>query len=155
MSTHIAELNIGRIRYAQNDARMAGFMDNLDRINALAERSPGFVWRYMDTSGNATDTHRDNDDRALLNISVWETVEDLERYVFGTIHAHFYARRDAWFERPTAPHFVMWPVAVGHQPGPDEALARLDAYTRTGPTDSVFGWEAMPNLALWRAKRCA
>ena len=52
--SHIAQLNIGRFRFATDDARMAGFMQNLDRVNALAERSEGFVWRLKDDSNNAT-----------------------------------------------------------------------------------------------------
>lgn len=151
----VAELNIGRIRHDVDDPRMAGFVDNLDRINALAERSPGFVWRYQDASGAAIETIRDDDPRELLNMSVWETAEDLERYVFGTLHARFYAKRFEWFEPPTGPHFVMWRVAEGHRPSIDEALARLGDLTRNGPTEDVFGWRALPNAALWQAKRCA
>lgn len=152
---HIAQLNIGRTKYDIDDPRMADFMNNLDRINALAERSPGFIWRYQDESGAAVETKRDDDPRELLNISVWETVEDLERYVFGTIHARFYARRDDWFERMTQSHFVMWPVSVGHLPSVEEALARLAELERDGPSDRVFGWERMKTLTLWREKRCA
>jgi hypothetical protein len=152
---HIAELNIGRIRYDVDDPRMAGFMDNLDQINALAERSKGFVWRYQDASGSAIDTKRDNDPRELLNISVWETAEDLERYVFGTLHARFYARRHDWFEAPKGPHFVMWPTPVGHRPSIDEALERLAVLARSGPTEQAYGWEALPNAQLWMEKRCA
>ena len=152
---HIAELNIGRIRYATDDPRMAGFMENLDRINALAERSKGFVWRYQDESGSATQTFRENDPLELLNVSVWETAEDLEAYVFGTLHARFYARRYDWFERPSGAHFVMWPVPVGHIPGTEEALEKLEEYRRAGASKRVYGWEALPNAALWQQKRCA
>ena len=52
---HLAEVNIGKFRYPTTDPRMAEFMDNLDRINALAERSPGFVWRLVGDNNNATD----------------------------------------------------------------------------------------------------
>jgi Domain of unknown function (DUF3291) len=151
---HIAELNIGRARHDLDDPRMAGFIDNLARINALAERSQGFVWRYQDASGNATDTKIGGDPRAILNMSVWESVEDLQQYVFGTVHARFYARRAEWFE-PLAPrsHFVMWPVTVGHLPDIEEALARLAEFERTGPSERVFGWEAL-KLAAHREQRC-
>lgn len=152
---HIAELNIGRARYDLDDPRMAGFMDNLARINAMAERSEGFVWRYQDESGNATDTKIGGDPRAILNMSVWETAEDLERYVFGTVHVRFYARRSEWFD-PLAPrpHFVMWPVPAGHRPTVEEALARLAELERAGPGERVFGWEAL-KLAAHREQRCA
>src|ERR1051326_6590674 len=58
VSRHIAQLNVGRLRYETDDPRMADFMNNLARINALAERSPGFVWRYTDATGNETDDPR-------------------------------------------------------------------------------------------------
>ena len=90
---HLAQLNIGRIRYETVDPRMADFMNNLARINALAERSPGFVWRYTDASGNATDTRPYADARIIVNFSVWESVHALERFVWQTVHKHFYGRR--------------------------------------------------------------
>ncbi|MEM9012621.1 MAG: DUF3291 domain-containing protein [Pseudomonadota bacterium] len=151
----VAELNIGRVRYDVDDPRMAGFVENLDRVNALAERAEGFVWRYQDASGAAIETSRNGDPRELLNLSVWQTMEDLERYVFGTLHVQFYRLKANWFETVPAPHFVMWPVAEGHLPTIEEALDRLDELKCTGPSDRVFGWEALPNAALWMKKRCA
>ncbi|MEO0999197.1 MAG: DUF3291 domain-containing protein [Pseudomonadota bacterium] len=151
----IAELNVGRSAHDLDDPRMAGFMDNLERINALAERSPGFIWRYTDASGNATDTKIGGDPRAILNLSVWETMEDLEAYVFGTVHVQFYARKAEWFEALDRPHFVMWEVETGHRPTVEEALARLEELRTTGPSARVFGWEALPNAELWKSRRCA
>ena len=91
---HLAQLNIGRIRYEVEDPRMAGFVDNLAFVNALAERSPGFVWRYQDESGNATSTRPyDGDPMMAVNMSVWENVESLEKYVWQTVHKRFYAQR--------------------------------------------------------------
>ena len=153
--THIAQLNIGQSLYDTDDPRMAEFMDNLDRVNRLAEKMPGFVWRYADESGNATETKRDGDPRALLNMSVWETTEALEKFVFGTIHVRFYKRSDEWFEKPSDLHFVMWPVPEGHRPTVEEALERLEELKRTGPSERVFGWEALPSAVLWMEKRCA
>ena len=90
---HLAQLNIGRIRYEVNDPRMAGFVDNLASVNAIAERSPGFVWRYTDESGNATSTRPyDGDPMMAVNMSVWENVESLEKYVWQTVHKRFYAQ---------------------------------------------------------------
>src|SRR5579863_8762770 len=78
--TYIAQLNIGRFLYPTADPRMAGFMSNLDRINALAERSEGFVWRLKDNSNNATAIRPDNDPTMAVNLSVWESAEALERF---------------------------------------------------------------------------
>ena len=78
---HLAQLNIGRIRYEIDDPRMADFTNNLARVNGLAERTPGFVWRYIDESGNSTSTRPYADPKIAINLSVWENVEALERFV--------------------------------------------------------------------------
>ena len=113
---HLAQLNIGRIRYEIDDPRMADFTDNLAMVNGLAERTPGFVWRYIDESGNSTSTRPYSDPRIAINLSVWESVEALERFVYQTIHKRFYGRRAEWFEHFEGPYFVMWWVPAGHRP---------------------------------------
>ena len=91
--SHIAQLNIGRPLHPLDDPRMAGFIDNLDRVNALAERSPGFVWRLKDESNNATALRPFDDPNMLVNMSVWESVAALERFVWATVHKQFYSRK--------------------------------------------------------------
>jgi len=153
--THLAQLNVGRIRYPTDDQRMAEFMGALDRINALAERSPGFVWRLKSDSGNATDIKVTSDPTFLVNMSVWNTAEELERFVWQTVHKRFYQRKASWFEPMQGPHFVMWWIAVNHIPTPEEALARLAHLTEQGPSDYAFGWESLPNLQPQMRQRCA
>jgi hypothetical protein len=152
---HLAELNIGRLRYEIDDPRMADFMDNLAVLNSLAERSPGFVWRYQDDSGNATNTRPFDDPRIAINMSLWESVESLESYVWQTVHKRFYGRRLEWFDRFEGPYFVMWWVPHGHRPTIAEAMARLDHLRNQGPSDYAFGWESLPAAQLWRTARCA
>src|SRR5262245_6598130 len=144
--THLAQLNVGRIRYATDDPRIAEFMGALDSINGLAERSPGFVWRLKSDSGNATDIKVTSDPMFLINLSVWETAEDLERFVWRTVHKRFYQKKGNWFEPMRTAHFVMWWIEVNHIPTPLEALARLAHLTQCGPSDDAFGWERLPNL---------
>ena len=154
MSAHIAQLNIGRPLHALDDRRMAGFMDNLDRVNALAERSSGFVWRLKDESNNATALRPFDDPNMLVNMSVWENVEALERFVWATVHKVFYNRKTEWFAPAAKPHFVMWPVEEGHRPSLDEAMARLDHLTNHGDTDFAFGWSHLPHIKLWMSRKC-
>lgn len=90
---HLAELNIGRFRYPTTDPRMADFMNNLDRVNAIAERSDGFIWRLRDDSGNATNFRPFSDPDVAVNLSVWRDAESLEHYVWNTVHKQFYRRR--------------------------------------------------------------
>lgn len=155
MLMHVAELNVATARYDLDDPRMADFMNNLDRVNALAERSKGFIWRLKDEAGDATGIRVSDDPRFIVNLSVWETVEDLEHFVFATVHTKFYNRRAEWFPKMATPSFVMWPVPVGHAPTVEEALARLDLLTREGASDEAFGWERLADLKLWMQKRCA
>ncbi len=150
---HLAELNIGKFKFPTSDARMAGFMDNLDRVNALAERSPGFVWRLKGDNNNATD-FRVGDDYAV-NLSVWTDAKSLENYVFKTVHAQFYKRKAEWFELMEKPHMVFWHVAEGHQPTLAEAMDRLENFEKNGATDAAFGWAEVMDVERMRQLRCA
>ena len=150
---HLAELNIGKFKYPTTDPRMAGFMDNLDRVNALAERTPGFVWRLKGESNNATDL-RVGDDYAV-NMSVWETPEALENYVFKTVHVQFYKNRAEWFDLMEKPHMVFWWVPEGHQPTLQEAMDRLQMYEKNGATEDAFGWAEVIDVERWKSQRCA
>jgi hypothetical protein len=154
--THLAQLNVGRIRYPTDDPRMAEFMGALDAVNALAERSPGFVWRLKDDgSNNATNILVTDDPSFLINMSVWETAVQLEHFVWNTVHKRTYQKKGSWFEPMKAPHFVMWWIPAGHVPTSAEALARLDHLTRHGPSDHAFGWESLPDVRLWMQQMCA
>ena len=150
---HLAELNIGKFKYPTTDARMAGFMDNLDRVNALAERSAGFVWRLKGDNNNATD-FRVGDDYAV-NLSVWTDAKSLENYVFKTVHAQFYKRKAEWFDLMEKPHMVFWHVPEGHLPSLAEAMDRLENYEKNGATEAAFGWAEVMDVERMRQLRCA
>jgi len=151
---YIAELNVARLRYDINDPRIADFVNNLDRINAAAERSPGFVWRLKDDTGNATAFAGDGDPMVIPNLSVWESVEALETFVFKTVHKRIYERRAEWFEVMDKMHFVMWPVEAGQHPSLEEAWRRLNHLNAHGSSDHAFGWDHVPSANLWRSARC-
>lgn len=147
---HVAQLNIGRVRYGLDDPRIAGFVDNLARVNALAERSPGYVWRLQDDSGNATAFRMIADPHMMVNLSVWESVETLERFVWNTVHRRFYEQRGDWFEPLAEPHFVMWLVPPGHRPTLEEAAGKLAHLRAHGSSETAFGWEWLPELTRRR-----
>lgn len=152
---HLAELNVGRFRYPADDPRMAGFMRNLDLINGIADRSPGFVWRMQDESGNATGIEVTADPMMAANLSVWEDAESFGNYVWNTVHRRFYEQRDRWFEVMASMHFVMWWVAPGSRPTLAEAMGRLDHLTLHGDSDHAFGWDHLGGAARWQERRCA
>jgi hypothetical protein len=136
---HIAQVNIGRVKAPVEDPIMAGFVARLDEINALAERSPGFVWRLQTSEGNATYFRPyPEDDRILINMSVWETIESLRHYVYQTAHAELLRQREAWFEKFAGSYTALWWVPAGHRPGMDEATKRLAYLEKHGPTQFAF-----------------
>src|ERR1035438_4503683 len=139
----IAQVNIGRMKGQLEDPVMAGFVARLDQINALADSSPGFVWRLQTSDGNATYLRPYNDDRILFNMSVWETAEDLRHYVFKTAHAEMLRQRQAWFERFAGVYTALWWVPAGHIPGVDEAKMRLAHLEALGPTQFAFTFKTV------------
>ncbi len=153
--THLAQLNVATALDDLNSARMADFVGALNRVNAVAERSPGFVWRLKDEGGNATDIQTSGDPRFIVNLSVWETAADLEHFVWNTIHKRVYRKKANWFEVPKSAYFVMWWVPAGHMPTAEEALARLAELNANGPDARAFGWESLPNIELWKQQQCA
>ena len=135
---HIAQINIGRIKGPLDGPIMAGFMARLDEINALADGSPGFVWRLQTSEGNATYFRPYDDDQILMNMSVWETVEDLRHFVYHTMHVELLRQRQEWFENFAGVYLALWWVPVGHIPGIDEAKKRLAHLDAHGPTQFAF-----------------
>jgi hypothetical protein len=137
-SWQLAQLNIARPRAPLDDPVMAGFMADLDRINALAEASLGFVWRLQDESGNATALEQPFGPEIIVNLTVWADVEALRRFVYKTEHAGYIRRRTEWFGELDGPHLVLWWVPAGHRPALDDAKARLDRFAALGPTSEAF-----------------
>src|SRR5262249_42236041 len=119
---------------------MAEFTNNLEQVNGLAARSPGFVWRYVDDSGNATDTRPFADPLVIVNLSVWENVAALEHFVWQTVHKRFYGRRSDWFEHFEGPAVALWWGAARHRASVDEAVARLAPLKQHGPSDFALDW---------------
>lgn len=138
---HLAQINIGRLNHPVDDPRVAEFMDNLDPINALAEASPGFVWRLKDDSGNATAIRGFEDPTILPNLTVWESVESLKDYVFKTDHAKFLRKRREWFApMDDLPILTMWWVPAGHVPTLEEARERVEHLAANGPSAHAFSF---------------
>ena len=154
---HLAELNVGRLVAPTDDPRVADFMAALDRVNGLGKRMPGFVW-MMEGSGEPgtgnTDAKIGGDPQYVANLTVWESVETLEHFVWNTVHRQFYERRKEWFEVLGEMHFVMWWVEDGHKPTLAEALERLEFLRKNGPSDHAFNWTWLKDAKLWREKSC-
>jgi Domain of unknown function (DUF3291) len=138
MKYHLAEINIGKFRFPLTDERMAGFVNALKPINAIADKTPGFIWRLQDESGDATSIRPFPDDMMAVNFSVWESIEALFQYTYQSDHVKLLRERKQWFEHMTEHYMVLWWVPAGHIPTLTEAKERLDALRRDGPTVYAF-----------------
>ena len=152
---YLAEVNIARLKAPLDHPDTAEFANNLERVNGLAERMDGFIWRHIDESGNATDTRIDEDPNVIVNLSVWRDVTALESFVWGTLHRQFYQKRDAWFKSLGSMGFAMWWVDPDHRPSVTEAAERLAHLNQHGDTDHAFGWAHMQDATRWQGMRCA
>ncbi len=135
---HLAEVNIGRILAPLDDPIMAGFVARLDEINALADGSPGFVWRLQGDSGNATYLRPYDDDRILFNLSVWESVQHLRDFTYRSQHSELVKQRKDWFSKFDGLYYALWWVPAGHIPTVEEAKTRLEHLRTHG--DSAFAF---------------
>lgn len=133
----LAQLNIAVMKEPLESPGMADFVANLDRINALAEATPGFVWRLQSDAGNATD-FRPLGESTLVNMSVWKDVESLNGYVYKSAHAEIMRRRHEWFEKMKEVFVVLWWIPTGHRPTIEEAIAKLERLRAHGPTEEAF-----------------
>ena len=135
----LAQVNIARPLAPIGSALMQEFVDNLDSVNAVADASPGFVWRLQTPDGNATSLHVFGDAHQLINMSVWDSVEALRDFVQGTdAHRGVLARRREWFSPMVEAYTALWWVPAGHRPTIEEAEARLTYIRAHGPTSVAF-----------------
>jgi hypothetical protein len=133
----LAQVNIGRLRAPIDHPMIKDFADNLDPINALAEASPGFVWRLTGEGDNATDLQPFDDALIAINMSVWTDIPSLGAYVYRSGHVQFMRRRREWFEHMDL-YMVLWWVPAGHRPTIEEAKAKLALLEANGPTPEAF-----------------
>ena len=134
---HLAEINIGTLRAPVDSPLIAEFVANLDRINALAESQPGFVWRLTGEGNDATDIQPFDNPLMAINMSVWTDNEALAAFVYRTAHRDVMRRRAEWFEKMEL-YTCLWWVPVGHEPTPEEGIARLEILRRNGPCPDAF-----------------
>lgn len=138
---HLAQLNIARMLAPLDDPVMAGFVARLEEINALAERSPGFVWCLQTDEGDATSIRAFEDDRIIVNMSVWESIEQLKDYAFRTAHSELLKQRRQWFEKIERAYAVLWWIEAGHIPTVEETQQRLEHLQQHGESPYAFTFQ--------------
>ena len=122
----VAQVNIARMKDRIDSDLMSEFVNNLDRINSLAEDQKGFVWRLKDEENNATSIQVYEDEYIIINMSVWDSVDDLFHFVYNTAHAQFVKRGSGWFHRMEDMHMAIWKISPDHIPTAHEAKEKLE-----------------------------
>ena len=140
---HLAQLNIGRLLAPLDSEQLAGFVARLADINALADAAPGFVWRFQTEDGDATSVRPYDDERVIVNFSVWKTPDHLHAFVYRTAHAEVMRRRREWFARLTEAYTVLWWVPAGHHPTVAEACERLARLREEGESPEAFSFRKL------------
>jgi hypothetical protein len=161
----LAEYNFGTLRHGWNDPRSAAFVAGLDLVNGLAAASPGFVWRATeDDPGheNATevtllpaDRERMEADGFAATLSVWQSVETLEHFVWNTVHRQFYGRKADWYDAVGNGNLVLWWVPQNARPCEAEGMARWRHRETYGDSAHAFGWKYLKDAQLWQTHACA
>jgi hypothetical protein len=138
MTHHLAQINIGRLVASLDDPRLADFIAQLDPVNAIADQSPGFIWRLQSSSGNATDIAYNDDPFVIVNMSVWQSLESLRDFTYRAHHLQVFRERAKWFEKADKPSYCLWWIPIGHIPTVAEGSERLEHYRRHGSTPHAF-----------------
>ena len=138
MAHHLAQVNVARMLAPLDTPQMADFMATLEPVNALAEATPGFVWRLQTDDGDATAYRVLGDDSMMINLTVWESVDALADFAYRTDHKDVMRRRREWFEHMVDAYLALWWVPAGHIPSVEEAEERLLHLRAHGPTERAF-----------------
>lgn len=139
---HLAQLNIAEAIAPIDSPVMADFINNTDRINALAEESPGFVWRFTDEGADAYSLRAFDSDFILVNMSVWKNRDSLFQFVYQSGHMEIFRRKKEWFSKMPKMHMVLWYIEPGHQPTVLEGKERLNYLQKQGESEYAFSFKS-------------
>jgi heme-degrading monooxygenase HmoA len=139
---HLAQVNVATLRFPLDGPELAGFVAQLEPINALADGTPGFVWRLQTEDGDATSIRPFDDERVMVNLSVWESLAALRGFVYASRHLAVMRHRREWFQKMADPILALWWVPAGTVPTVAEARERLELLAGQGPTAAAFTFRA-------------
>jgi heme-degrading monooxygenase HmoA len=150
---HLAQINIAQLRYPAGDPRVAEFVDNVARLNGVAERMPGFVWRHEDQSDPSQARRLFGDPLMTFTLSLWESTEALENFVWNTVHKRFFDKRSDWFTKPNRPGMALWWHEGDQRPSPEEGARRLAHLAAHGNSEEAFDWAFVTDAPLSPSRR--
>ena len=149
---HIAQINIARILAPIDDPIMAEFVAQLAPINALADQSRGFVWRLQSESGDATSIKVYDDDRIIVNLTVWDSTDALREFVYKSMHYGVLHDRKRWFEKFDGPYYALWWLPAGQLPSIEEGKERLDHLRQHGDSAYAFSFKNIGSVPAEQQK---
>ncbi|NNE26381.1 MAG: DUF3291 domain-containing protein [Saprospiraceae bacterium] len=138
----LAQVNIARMKDSIDSPVMKGFVDALDEINAIADASPGFIWRLQGEEENATAIRVFEDDYLIINMSVWQDRDSLFNFVYKSDHLNVYLRKKEWFHAMSQMHMALWYVSEGHYPSPEEGKQKLEHLRMYGESLEAFTFKS-------------
>ncbi len=146
MIYQLAQINIAKLLKPIDDPQIADFVNQLDEINAVAEKSNGFIWRLKDdVTNDATNINPFNDPNMIVNMSVWKDVASLKDYVYNSDHVKVFVRRKEWFEKPTKAHMALWWIEKGKFPSVEEGKRRIEYLQQHGNSKYAFTFQKIVN----------
>jgi hypothetical protein len=135
---HLAQINIAMAQADMESYIMSGFVERLDEINAVADKSSGFIWRLQTEEGDATSIQAYDDPLIIVNMSVWENIESLRSFVYKSLHVELIRDRDAWFNKMMNVHQTLWWVPAGSIPSVEDGKEKLEILQDKGPSKDAF-----------------
>ena len=138
MADHLAQVNVAKLLEPIDSELLRDFVDALEPVNALADGSPGFVWRLQTEDGDATSIRVFDDDMIILNMSVWTSLDDLKTFVYRGDHAQVMRNRKKWFHQMRETYLALWWIPEGHIPTEEEGAHRLEHLRANGPSPTAF-----------------
>ncbi|MEZ2414772.1 DUF3291 domain-containing protein [Muriicola sp. E247] len=140
MNYYFAQVNIAKARYPLEDPKMADFVNNTTRINVIAEKSPGFIWRWVEEpDSDAAEVF--GDPALVVNMSIWESREALMEFTYHSPHVEIYKRKNEWFEKLNSAHMVCF-YTKEKEITLQEAKRHLDHLNKMGETPLAFSFRS-------------
>ncbi|KAA5821133.1 DUF3291 domain-containing protein [Algibacter amylolyticus] len=143
---HLAEVNIAKRLAPMDDPIMQDFVNNVDKMNAIADASEGFIWRLKDEDKDEA-IFVFKDDSIIINLSVWENLDALFNYTYKSGHIEVFKRKKEWFSKMKLMHMAFWYVPKGYEPTFQDAKHRLDYLNTYGDTPYAFSFKNKFSLA--------
>lgn len=139
---HLAQINIAQAKFDLEAPEMSGFTNRLDKINSIADKSEGFVWRLQTEEGDATSLRVFPDPKMIVNLSVWKNFDTLKAFIYQSSHIEVMRGKVNWFNTLDNAHLALWWIAAGHIPTIEEAQERLEFINQHGATPKAFSFAA-------------